>query len=126
MLWEDVNALGLSWTMVAGIPAVLQPAAHLSFMVSGPAGQYVLVRSITHTPGGPEVRNLAQHRLVFLGDLDNSCDVDIADIVGVAMHWNTALGSPDFDPLYDVDQSDAVTIRDVQMVASQFGTACAQ
>jgi hypothetical protein len=124
MLWDDVNALGLTWTSVAGVPAVLAPEAHLPFLVSGPAGQYMLVRAITSTPGGPLVRNLAQHRLVFLGDLDNSCGVDITDIVGVAMHWNTALGSSSFDPLYDVDQSGAITIRDVQLVASQFGATC--
>ncbi len=104
---------------------VLQPDSHLQFLANGIAGHYVLVRSITSTPGGPQVRNLAQHRLTLFGDLDNSCEVDVADIIGVAEHWNTALGSPAFDPLYDVDLSDAVTTRDVQLVASQFGAACA-
>lgn len=49
----------------------------------------------------------------------------MADIIGVVEHWNMALGSAAFDPLYDVDLSDAVTIRDVQLVASQFGAVCA-
>ena len=72
---------------------VLQPGAHLQFLANGIAGHYVLVRSITSTPGGPQVRNLAQHGLTLFGDLDNSCDVDVADIIGVVEHWNTALGS---------------------------------
>jgi len=52
---------------------VLQPDSHLQFLANGIAGHYVLVRSITSTPGGPQVRNLAQHRLTWFGDLDNTC-----------------------------------------------------
>lgn len=125
MMWDPVAGMGLSWTSAIGAPTVLQPGASLQFLVNGAAGQYVLVRSITGAPGGPQVRNLAQHGLTLLGDLDNSCDVDVADVTGVASHWNTALGSAAFDPLYDVDLNDAVDIRDVQLVASQFGAACA-
>jgi hypothetical protein len=48
----------------------------------------------------------------------------VADVTGVASHWNTAQGAAAFDPLYDVDLNEAVDIRDVQLVASQFGAAC--
>ena len=124
MLWDYVNGLGLSWTSAIGSPAVLPPDSHLQFLVNGVAGHYVLMRSITRAPGGPDVRNLAQHRLTLFGDLDNSCAVDLYDLIDVSEHWNTALGDTVFDPLYDVDLSDAVTIRDVQLVASQFGKTC--
>lgn len=121
---QPIDLQNLSWTAAIGSPMVVPPGSHVQFLVTGPAGHYVLVRSMSSTPGGPLVRNLAQHGLTLLGDLDNSCDVDVADITGVASYWNTAQGSAAFDPLYDVDLNDTADIRDVQLTASQFGAAC--
>ncbi len=124
MTWDYINSLGLAWTTVAPPPVTLPPGSHLDFLVNGNAGAYVLLRTGTRAAGGPLVRNLAQHRLTPDGDLNNSCSVDVLDVTEVAAHWNTALGSPTFDPLYDLDDSGAVTVQDIMLVAAQFGATC--
>ncbi len=58
----------------------------------------------------------------FWADIDGDDDVDIIDVQLVAAHWNTSVGDPDYDSIYDVDnngQGDGdVDIIDVQLVAS--------
>ena len=125
MTWDHINSLGLAWTTVAPPVVVLPPDSHLDFLVTGSAGHFVLVRTQTRVPGGPSVRNLAQHLLTLQGDLDNSCSVTVLDINDVALHWDTALGNAAFDPLYDLDDSGAVTVQDILLVAESFGATCA-
>ena len=78
-------------TTVAPPAVTLPPGSHLDFLVNGNAGAYILLRSGTRVAGGPLVRNLAQHRLTPIGDLNNSCAVDVLDVTEVAAHWNLSL-----------------------------------
>ena len=56
----------------------------------------------------------------FWADVDD----DVLDIQKVAAHWNTRVGDPDYDPLYDVDNEGQgngdidIDILDIQLVAS--------
>jgi len=58
----------------------------------------------------------------FWADIDGDDDVDIIDVQLVAAHWNTQLGSANYDAVCDVDNAGLgdgdVDIIDVQLVAS--------
>ncbi|MBN2009889.1 T9SS type A sorting domain-containing protein [candidate division KSB1 bacterium] len=58
----------------------------------------------------------------FWADVDGDQDIDIIDVQLVAAHWNTKVGDPNYDEVYDVDnegQGDGdVDIIDVQLIAS--------
>ena len=58
------------------------------------------------------------------GDLDCDCDVDVADIMLVASLWHTAVGDPDFNPDYDLDDSGGIDIVDIMLVAVHWGEGC--
>lgn len=54
--------------------------------------------------------------------------IDVLDIQLDASHWNTALGNPGYNPIYDVEVplDDRVDIRDVQVVSAAFNRTCGQ
>ena len=54
--------------------------------------------------------------------------IDVFDIQLDAGHWNTALGNPGYNPIYDVEVplDDQVDIRDVQVVGAAFNLTCGQ
>ena len=54
--------------------------------------------------------------------------IDVLDIQLDASHWNTALGNPGYNPIYDVEVplDDRVDIRDVQVVSAAFNQSCDQ
>ncbi|MEA3337637.1 MAG: RHS repeat-associated core domain-containing protein [Chloroflexota bacterium] len=56
--------------------------------------------------------------------------IDVIDIQLTAEHWNTALGDPGFEAIYDVEPPPAgdgqVNIRDIQVVAAAFNSYCYQ
>ena len=57
-------------------------------------------------------------------DLDGNCDVDIVDIMLVASRWHTAVGDPDYDPIYDVDGNGYIDVADIMLVAVHWGETC--
>ncbi|MGA9347955.1 MAG: metallophosphoesterase [Anaerolineae bacterium] len=57
-------------------------------------------------------------------DLECDCDVDIADIMAVASHWNNSVGDDDYDPAYDLDDDGDIDIVDIMLVAVHWGETC--
>ena len=90
------------------------------------AGQYEYALLSRDTAGNP-------HQPLALPVLDvpcyeydvapADCDglVDALDIQAVALAWQTVPGQPAYNPRYDVDGDQVITIVDVQMVAAQWG-----
>jgi hypothetical protein len=54
-------------------------------------------------------------------DLDGDGDVDIFDIVKIAIAYGTEIGDPLYDALYDLNNDGQVNIFDIVMAASDFG-----
>lgn len=91
-----------------------------------PAGQYEYALLSRDTGG-----NL--HQPIVLPVLDApcyqfdvapaTCDglVDALDIQAVALAWQSSPGQPTYDPRYDVDGDQTITIVDVQTFAAQWG-----
>ena len=63
-------------------------------------------------------------RVCIFGDLDCDCDVDVLDIMQVAVRWNTSVGDPDYDPTYDLDGDGDIDIMDILLAAVHWGEAC--
>ncbi len=62
----------------------------------------------------------------MFGDLNGDCDVNILDVVLVALGWDTELGDPAYNPAYDVNNDDKINILDVVQVAERWGDVCGQ
>jgi len=60
----------------------------------------------------------------IFGDFDCDCDVDIVDIMQVAIRWGSQVGDPEYDPLYDLDGDGDIDIVDVALVAAAWGNTC--
>jgi hypothetical protein len=58
------------------------------------------------------------------GDLDCDCDVDIVDIMMVAVVWNTREGDDKFRPEFDFDGDGRISIADIMYVAAKWNTRC--
>jgi hypothetical protein len=56
------------------------------------------------------------------GDVDDSCEVHIQDVIGIASAWNTS----GFDPVLDINRDGVVTIVDVMLAAGNWGASCWQ
>ena len=54
---------------------------------------------------------------VFWADTDGDGDIDIFDIMAVAVHWNTQTGDPEYDSRYDFDDDGDIDIFDIMAVA---------
>jgi hypothetical protein len=57
-------------------------------------------------------------------DLNCDCVVNTTDIMLVASIWHTAVGDPEFNPDYDVDDDGYITIVDIMLVAVHWGETC--
>jgi len=60
----------------------------------------------------------------IFGDFDCDCDVDMLDVMQVALRWGTVEGDPDYDPTYDLDHDGDIDIVDVSIVAAAYGNTC--
>lgn len=60
----------------------------------------------------------------IFGDFDCDCDVDMLDVMQVALRWGTVEGDPDYDPTYDLDHDGDIDIVDVSLVAAAYGNTC--
>jgi hypothetical protein len=60
----------------------------------------------------------------YEGDMDCDCDVDIIDVTTVAYAYDTSLGDPEYNPLYDMDSDNDIDIVDITMVAYHYGWSC--
>jgi len=63
-------------------------------------------------------------RVCIFGDFNCDCKVDIVDIMLVAIRWNTFVGDPDYDPIYDLDGDGDIDILDILLVAVHWGETC--
>jgi dienelactone hydrolase len=91
-----------------------------------PAGQYEYTLHTRDTAGN-------EHQPATLAVLDVPCytfdvapaacdgQVSTLDIQAVALAWQSSAGQPGFDPRFDVDGDDTITILDVQEFAAQWG-----
>jgi thermitase len=57
-------------------------------------------------------------------DVNGDGRINIVDIQLVASRWNTAVGDPAYDPLYDINEDGRINIVDIQLVAAKWGTTC--
>lgn len=57
-------------------------------------------------------------------DVNGDGVINIVDIQLVAARWNTAVGDPDYDPLYDINEDGVINIVDIQLVAAKWNTTC--
>ena len=57
-------------------------------------------------------------------DIDCDCDVDIADIMQVAAHWNCNEGDACYDSKYDVNNDGSVDTTDIMQVAAHWNCTC--
>ena len=53
----------------------------------------------------------------FWADIDMDGDVDIFDVMAVALHWNTRVGDEGYEPRYDWDSDGDIDIFDIMAVA---------
>jgi hypothetical protein len=91
-----------------------------------PAAQYEYSLRTRDTAG-------KEHQPVVLPVLDVPCydfdvapaacdgQVDVQDILAVALAWQSRPGDPGYDPRFDVDGDQLVTIADVQRFAAESG-----
>jgi hypothetical protein len=59
-----------------------------------------------------------------LGDLDRDCEVDVADIMVVAIRWNSTSGDGTYDAAYDFDSDGDIDVADIMQVAVAWGDTC--
>ena len=60
----------------------------------------------------------------LVGDVDGDCDVDLADIMLVAVRWGSRRGDANYDARYDLDNDGDIDVADIMFVASHWGETC--
>jgi uncharacterized repeat protein (TIGR01451 family) len=123
-------------TAIASPDLTYDPAAH-RLAWQGPVGlaepvtlSFSGVITPSHAACGPievlaalrdelgQVTSLAAPVQPAVPDVDcDGDDVDVADIQQVAARWGEAAGSPAFDPRYDLDGDDLITVQDIIIAA---------
>lgn len=106
---------------------IAAPGMSGSFQDVGlPAGQYEYTLHTRDTAGN-------EHQPLALPVLDIACytfdvapttcdgQVDALDIQAVAAAWQSEVGQPGYDPRFDVDGDERITVVDVQTFAAQWG-----
>jgi hypothetical protein len=58
------------------------------------------------------------------GDLDGDCDVDIVDIMLIAVRWGTHTGDAAYDARYDLDSDGDIDVTDIMTVAAHWSESC--
>jgi hypothetical protein len=48
----------------------------------------------------------------------------IMGILLVVSRWNTSVGDPDYDPIYDLDSDGDIDIEDIMLVRAHWGETC--
>ena len=56
----------------------------------------------------------------LLGDVDNSCAVDVMDLIPIASEWSTT----DFNPDHDLNGDNQITVADVMLAAGNWEASC--
>lgn len=60
------------------------------------------------------------------GDVDNSNGINLLDASAMSVSFNSAEGSPDFNPVADFDCDNAITILDFSLIVPYFNTSGAE
>jgi hypothetical protein len=74
-------------------------------------------------PAGPYC-DVGAYEYVLVGDLDDDCDVDVADIMLVADCWNCRSEDGCYNERYDLDRDGDVDIVDIMLVVAHWGDTC--
>jgi hypothetical protein len=62
--------------------------------------------------------------ITMIGDMDNSCNVDLTDFTKFAAAYGTSQGDPDYNILADFDRMGNVDLTDFTVFASWYGENC--
>jgi len=88
-------------------------------------GNYTISVTLSEVPGETDVAdNLWADGWVFVtipGDADEDHDVDIFDIVKIALSYGAQLGDPEYTTSCDIDSDGDVDIFDVVIAARHYG-----
>ncbi|MBC7236142.1 MAG: hypothetical protein H5T69_09885 [Chloroflexi bacterium] len=104
--------------------------AHVRFQAKGVGESPLTLQNVqlTDTHANPLEHLLRNGRVLvgecIFGDFDCDCDVDIADIMQVAVRWGAREGDPDYDPTFDLDDDGDIDIVDLALVAAAWGNTC--
>ena len=64
-------------------------------------------------------------RVTCREDVDSNCEVTVEDLTLVSDHWRCTKSEDDcYDPLYDLDGDDKITVIDMMQVTGQWGVSC--
>lgn len=102
------------------IPGATTSTYLISSVGPGDAGAYDVVCS---GPCGPVVSDPAVIALAgaYAGDLDNDCDVDLADLSLLLGSFGLCAGNPGYSAAADLDGSGCVGLTDLSMLLQDFG-----
>ena len=96
------------------------------FLVRGSASETATLIGNPTNNDQPVPTLILGRREPLPGDLDGDCDVDLADVMMVAVIWNTHEGDVDFKPAYDFDGDGRISIADIMYIAAKWNTRCAE
>jgi len=109
-------------------------------LASVSAGDDPRAIAVNTATGDVYVANYADASVSFIratlicGDLTGDGPVDIADIQAVACRWRLSAANPDpdndpatpnYEARFDLDSDQIISVRDVMLVAAQWGRSCA-
>ncbi|MGB4801201.1 MAG: hypothetical protein WBV59_00985, partial [Anaerolineae bacterium] len=76
---------------------------------------------LAQTANNVHVTGLYDYRQFGLrGDVDNSCAVDLFDLMAVTMEWGVTMFNPDVD----LNRDDLVSVADIILVTSRWNETC--
>jgi hypothetical protein len=118
---NDVDGDGYSELMIPGINQlyIFDTQAQTLNGLEWPEHQHDTQNTGVYTPFAGCVSES-----LLPGDLDCDCDVDIVDIMMVAVVWNTREGDEKFRPEFDFDGDGRISIADIMYVAAKWHTYC--
>jgi general secretion pathway protein D len=129
--WAGAGSIVTGTINIWGDPDFVDPEAddyHIG-VASGALNAGAGAGVTTDIDGDPRPSGLApdigaDEHLCHRTDIDCDCDVDVADIQAVAFHWRLEVGDTEYNPWYDTDGDDTITVVDIMQVVAEWGWSC--